>query len=834
MEIDDVFKDTNKIKIDDIFKDKDKIKEIFKTPELKVLKDEEANYVKFPIRVLRDETTSTFTEFFLGDVIKRKNFISYTFHTINTHIQLNINKLLIDDNVNNPLSKPLSSKEAVYLVFKGGNVMNYYFTKVINPINIDDTNYKISDVDYSIYIKTTDLVRFNIIKKAVYTLLIEALTKISNKFNDLYTKKERPIVEVNNSSEGEGVNNTLQSLIEGLKIFSDINEENYSTRINDILKKCIGTIGYQKERIPCDGEIIPDNKYILELLEKIKELKSTKHLIDLLCIYNIFIKCLYYYETKKQIKDDNILTYLKNIIKILYTLINNFVDNKLSKKINNFYNVDIDDFFKKVRTKVITKINNLTVDGEGKKLYEVLDGNLITYIFPKDSIDNIDYECKSDGASHSFITSIKSNETKIKTSKYKYQHYISYNSIIYSESIEEPVESNVKFDLARIKFNVELNVPYTKKTEKLKDLSELPIYISNDYTSMHEETKCDDDSVDHTVCEEPIHYTDEDLPKTKEKEKINIPSEFIDVSIPDFIDGTGKHYISSLSLEPHRLVDNDHDLHVYSYSVLQIAEDLENVLFIQNLQILPWLDSKYAKRLDRLVLFLLLSYYSNEFTERITDKYDFILRIYDLCEYIISNQNEDITELCKGTFDSYNTKYYNLSLPYDNNNYINPTIKKEHKLNIYGNEIFISLVKHYNMFKPIKESNKENIVNNYNMLRWRLVKYPSSTEDEINESYEKIMKQKEQFTTFINDLKNTIGKYIGSELSKKDKKTIIVNEDTINEKIQNIIKDLLKYGFSIKTTPEGGYSIVIANKYKNKYIKYKHKYLMLKKELNIN
>ena len=136
------------------------------------------------------------------------------------------------------------------------------------------------------------------------------------------------------------------------------------------------------------------------------------------------------------------------------------------------------------------------------------------------------------------------------------------------------------------------------------------------------------------------------------------------------------------------------------------------------------------------------------------------------------------------------------------------------------------------MFKPIEEPNKENIVNNYNMLRWRLVKYPSSTEDDINESYEKIMKQKEQFTTFINDLKNTIGKYIG-ELSKKDKKTI-VNEDTINEKIQNIIKDLLKYGFSIKTTPEGGYSIVIANKYKNKYIKYKHKYLILKKELNIN
>ena len=87
------------------------------------------------------------------------------------------------------MNNPLSSKEAVYLVFKGGNVMNYYFTKVINPINIDDTNYKFSDVDYSIYIKTTDLVRFNIIKKAIYTLLIEALTKISNKFNDLYTKK---------------------------------------------------------------------------------------------------------------------------------------------------------------------------------------------------------------------------------------------------------------------------------------------------------------------------------------------------------------------------------------------------------------------------------------------------------------------------------------------------------------------------------------------------------------------------------------------------------------------------------------------------------------------
>ena len=52
------------MELDDIFKDKDKIKEIFKTPELKVLKDEEANYVKYSIRVLRDETASTFTVFF--------------------------------------------------------------------------------------------------------------------------------------------------------------------------------------------------------------------------------------------------------------------------------------------------------------------------------------------------------------------------------------------------------------------------------------------------------------------------------------------------------------------------------------------------------------------------------------------------------------------------------------------------------------------------------------------------------------------------------------------------------------------------------------------------
>ena len=776
--------------IDDIFKDQ--IDEIFKTPELVSLKDEEADYVNKPIRMLRDETTSIFTKYFLDDETKRKNFISYTFHIINTHIQLNINDNLVKKEKN-----PLSIKEAVYLVFKGGNVMNYYFTKAIVPTTVDNSNYKISDVDYSIYIKAGTQHRFDEIKKVVYVLLIEALTKISNIFNELY-KNKGGMNKNDMYTFTYTENDTLKSLIEGLKCFRDIDEDNYIEKTNNILLKCSGDGGYDNSCV-INNNTPNCTKYFDQLLLQLANLNNSECLIDLLVIYNMFYKCKYYYEHLGYDENNNDkYIYLNRVKTKLNELITKFINKELIKKIFNFYkNVNINDFINEVKTNITKKIQ------DDKILYEVLNGNLVTYNFTNSTGST----CSVKPNTHKFISSIEPNKTNISSSNTTYQHYISYNSIIYAESITEPVANKVKFDLARIKFNVELSTNYTRTTTSLGSNT------SSIYTSDY-----------GFICE----YD------TIETNKLNIPSEFIDVSIPDFIDTTGQHYIKTLNKnnEPHRLADKKNDLHVYSYSLLQIAEDLENVLFTQNIQILPWLDSKYEKRLNRLVLFLLLSCHFDNFSvdkttkpTNATEKYNFIININNLCDHIINNNDTNITALCNATFkkDQYNDNYYNLSSPYNKDNYKKPTIKNDNELDKYGGELFISLIKHYNMFKSISttDANKTNIINNYNILRWRLVKYSM---DNIDNSYTKIMEQKDKFTTFVKDLKKVIESYIGTG-----------TDNNPNEKMNTILASLKeKGGFVITTTEKGHYSILFNNKYKDKYLKYKNKYIILKKELNIN
>ena len=114
-------------------------------------------------RAYKDESTSCFVSVFMEDEDILNYFIYYNFQTLHYFIMSNINELLKTN------KEVLKSDEDIFIIFKGGNIMHFYFNKIIKiikdnlltqspeyieKINDLDNNFKVSDVDTSILIST--------------------------------------------------------------------------------------------------------------------------------------------------------------------------------------------------------------------------------------------------------------------------------------------------------------------------------------------------------------------------------------------------------------------------------------------------------------------------------------------------------------------------------------------------------------------------------------------------------------------------------------------------------------------------------------------------------
>jgi hypothetical protein len=90
--------------------------------------------------------------------------------------------------------------------------------------------------------------------------------------------------------------------------------------------------------------------------------------------------------------------------------------------------------------------------------------------------------------------------------------------------------------------------------------------------------------------------------KNNQPYSMPVASEFLDISIPLFSDSSRINYFNHLhnnNLEPYKLKIGD--IVVYTYSVHDIFDDLEYVLFSQKN------DNKYLKRIVRLIFMFVLS-----------------------------------------------------------------------------------------------------------------------------------------------------------------------------------------------------------------------------------
>ena len=98
--------------------------------------------------------------------------------------------------------------------------------------------------------------------------------------------------------------------------------------------------------------------------------------------------------------------------------------------------------------------------------------------------------------------------------------------------------------------------------------------------------------------------------------EMDIPSEFIDVSISKFIDTMRKHFIEEIKNDNGKIgiynINKDKNKMFWNaYTIEQLFFDISSLLF-NGLYLLPWYDNKYNKRITRMLLLYLLYQVNNE------------------------------------------------------------------------------------------------------------------------------------------------------------------------------------------------------------------------------
>ena len=176
-------------------------------------------------RIFKDISTDSFINNIFDEKKKLFNFVDYTFYSIYTkipkiHELMYLNGFFFD------------SSEYITIIFKGGNTMSFFFDIIISTIanknpsifneklntiheylknhnvnldliddddffmNSNDTiknffdeqkkKFKISDVDYTMYININDPIKYSVVSQLYNKILINSLIDIRNFFDSNY------------------------------------------------------------------------------------------------------------------------------------------------------------------------------------------------------------------------------------------------------------------------------------------------------------------------------------------------------------------------------------------------------------------------------------------------------------------------------------------------------------------------------------------------------------------------------------------------------------------------------------------------------------------------
>jgi hypothetical protein len=547
------------------------------------------NYANNKIRILSDTSTGSFTNVFLNNINDKRLFIDYVYNKINSDIKINLHNNLIKSN-----NLPLNGNEYVKFLFKGGNLFKTLYDNYLDSVDLQrralklaqirannyHTSFITSDNDFSLLIIADNNIRYDIIKQVATEIIYDSLQDISAFFNNLYINKvirnqptnliPFPLQQNNPDTLAHmTVNNILinrlNRAISGGKIICHELSKNktfYKKLILDangnlwqIVNVCSNVV-YMN--IGSNGILnYINNNNANNILTIIREIIMIRNYIRNFRIINtnttnmhilqLSLELLDYVFTIDNILGDKIFTIPRHTY--------NDIKRKIEKKINlyklrlsrnNFYSLaKFNAFIVDLRNqlRLITNVN----------LYENKNGRIITY-----RVNNIATTgnrnliiSKSDDSI--IYPDNSKNKIVVNNIKKPYNyHKVSANFLIYKTHDY----ANINFDLLRIKFNIKL-------TNKLT--------VNGNRTSK------------------------------------NIPSEFIDISIPHYNDTTNSSTLKNYTNYTQFIEYNNVLLETYNNNY--VVKDFEYIFFYQNYWT-PILDGKYRKRLIRYVFFQYNLFYS--------------------------------------------------------------------------------------------------------------------------------------------------------------------------------------------------------------------------------
>jgi hypothetical protein len=687
------------------------------------------NFIQF--RKLRDETTKHFTDVFVKNG-PTYNFINYIYHKMNTYIISNINSEIIKYNqIADCEDQPfLSDDEEILFIFKGGTNMFLLKKHMDSQINNDleevlrvrareeyirlrpanktenefinekiieykdsfNNNFDISDSDFTLYIICKDEKRYaflyNIVSKLLITILEEISLEMDNKINELEMNVEnvastnnRRIIPPNPEFSPQILNFDNGIVEDSLTNYYYEYKRMYKGLFLNIFNNGINKITLVTEFINIINEKLVNPEFTD--LAKLSLIKNTLTLIKYIC-------------------NQNHLNINIDIINNLITRVNTRITEELTAnlvRINDLYSIEKFIDFKR---RLVTGLNNSTrkngrliIFNDHQKSKNQLTGYRI--------VGNIDYEDIQLKKRNSVLLKNKNVLCRnigfeIINGTQKKRHYTSVNNEVFTNISK--AGHIVAFDLYRVKLNVILknslkNGQYL--IESTNPSNEIKVFRNEDF-------------INHP-------------------ESINIPTEFIDVSIAKFndfnlvnerekyYDPENQHTIYEhfdiINVNP---IENPNivmkSILFYSYEAL--LEDLNIVLFKQN-TFTCLFDSKFTKRMFRYLYFYLILLLRKAIEARTLPMVEYIdtldqiqsniSNITQLFEKIANYPNHNANHLLEYFEPLYKNDHFNfISNPIMpqliSNNLINRNISEYFKVkDSYKN--IESLINHHFVFKTL-------------------------------------------------------------------------------------------------------------------------------------
>ena len=589
-------------------------------------------------RIFRDKSTDAFVKTMFNDIEKLNLFIDYCFYEIYSNTKSRINMMLYEQGID-----CLEEDESINIIFKGGNIMSFFYNDIINILdksaslkknfveiidlclknnlikvkdseilekllindlnlgeknfkeinlitylNDQKDNFKISDVDFSFVIFCNNEVKYRLIAQISGIIMINSLKSIKNFFNEYY--KHNVITE----------QNSIKNLNESISFISHDNPDNkliklYSLRIKKF-RKILNDINNKKEIWNTE-------------INDIKNFYSDKYITNFIFNYAYPGNESYFNDGHEEHLN---VTNLRLVIEIYeYLILKNIINKKkgiLNEKEENILNMQIAG----MEGIKLYHLNNKKIKIVQKGFYNINEINkIIETISSKYSLTNVTEEEREEA--------YKLYETRY-------------------ENLRTFVDNIKTFSLERIS-NGPLNfVPY-KKHFRINSKNEIDIiprsdlilrYVNNYSVREVLSLESGTDNYHYITYNNLLNSQNNIAPvisfelyrikfniQLNNIIKINgklgdldVPSEFIDVSCSGFHDAARKHFVED---------SHDNGLYIYkrnyentsyywnSYSLQQLFDDIFIVLFSMN-TLIPWYDNKYNKRINRaLLLYLLLN-----------------------------------------------------------------------------------------------------------------------------------------------------------------------------------------------------------------------------------